>query len=104
MNAESYIMKIKIKKIFFEVISNSKNFNVNFFQRNGQRPRFSQTYRGTRQRGDWTTSNMIYHYWTIELRKKIKKGFREIFKKDQRNKLGRSKFKCEKQVFIWNRN
>ena len=35
-------------------------FNINFFQRNGQRPRFSQTYRGARQRGDWTTSNTIY--------------------------------------------
>ena len=49
MIAVSYIMK-RIKKIFFEVISNSKIFNVIFFQRNGQRPRFSQTYRGTRQR------------------------------------------------------
>ena len=27
----SYIMKRKIKKIFFEVISNSKIFNINFF-------------------------------------------------------------------------
>ena len=51
MIAVSYIMKRKIKKIFFEVISNSKIFNINFFQRNSQRPRFSQTYRGTRQRG-----------------------------------------------------
>ena len=59
MIAVSYIMKRKIKKIFFEVISNSKIFNINFFQRNGQRPRFSQTYRGTRQRGDWTTSNTV---------------------------------------------
>ena len=41
-----YIMKRKIKKIFFEVISNSKISNIDFFQRNGQRPRFSQTYRG----------------------------------------------------------
>ena len=46
MIAVSYIMKRKIKKIFFEVISNSKNFNINFFQRNGHRPRLSQTYRG----------------------------------------------------------
>ena len=50
MIAVSYIMERKIKKIFFEVISNSTIFNINFFQRNGQRPRFSQTYRGTRQR------------------------------------------------------
>ena len=51
MIAVSYIMKRKIKKIFFEVISNSKNFQYNFFQRNCQRSRFSQTYRGTGQRG-----------------------------------------------------
>ena len=50
MIAVSYIMKRKIKKIFFEVISNSKIFNIKFFQRNGQRPRFFQTYRGTGQR------------------------------------------------------
>ena len=50
MIAVSYIMKSKIKKIFFEVISNFKFFNIHFFQRNGQRPRFSQTYRGTEQR------------------------------------------------------
>ena len=31
MIAVSYIMKRKIKKIFFEVISNSKNFNIIFF-------------------------------------------------------------------------
>ena len=46
MIAVSYIMKRKIKKIFFEVISNSKIFQNNFFQQNCQRPRFSQTYRG----------------------------------------------------------
>ena len=40
-----------MKKIFFEVIFNSKIFNINFFQRNDQQPRFSQTYRGTRQGG-----------------------------------------------------
>ena len=31
MIAVSYIMKRKIKKIFFEVISNSKIFNIIFF-------------------------------------------------------------------------
>ena len=46
MIAVSYIMKRKIKKIFFEVIFNSKIFNINFFQQNSQRPRFSKTYRG----------------------------------------------------------
>ena len=61
MIAVSYIMKRKIKKIFFEVISNSKIFNINSFQRNGQRPRFSQTYReGLDKEGDWTTSNTVY--------------------------------------------
>ena len=60
MIAVSYIMKRKIKKIFFEVISNSKIFNINLFQRNGQRPRFSQTYRGLdKGEGDWTTSNTV---------------------------------------------
>ena len=64
MIAVSYIMKRKIKKIFFEVISNSKIFNINFFQRNGQRPRFSQTYRGGLDKGggDWTTSNTVFIY------------------------------------------
>ena len=52
MIAVSYIMKRKIKKIFCEVISNSKIFNINFFQRNGQRPRFSQTYRGRLDKGE----------------------------------------------------
>ena len=33
MIAVSYIMKRKIKKIFFEVISNSKNFNIIFFNK-----------------------------------------------------------------------
>ena len=30
MIAVSYIMKIKIKKIFFEIISNTKIFKINF--------------------------------------------------------------------------
>ena len=51
-----------MKKIFFEVIFNSKIFNINFFQRNGQRPRFS--YRGGLDKGggDWTTSNTVVSY------------------------------------------
>ena len=49
----SYIMKRKIKKIFYEVISNSKIFNIIFFQRNGQRPRFSKkTYEGLDKGGN----------------------------------------------------
>ena len=50
MIAVSYIVKRKIKKIFFEVISNSKIFNIIFFNEIVQRSRFSQTYRGTGQR------------------------------------------------------
>ena len=57
MIAVSYLMKKKIKKIIFELISNTKIFNINFVQRNCQQPRFYQTYRGIRQRGDWTTLN-----------------------------------------------
>ena len=51
MIAVSYIMKRKNKKNIYEVISNSKILNIIFFQRNCQRPRFCQTYRGTGQRG-----------------------------------------------------
>ena len=51
MIAVSYIVKRKIKKIFFEVISNSKILNIIFFQRNCQRPRFFQTYRGGLDKG-----------------------------------------------------
>ena len=48
-----------MKKIFFEVIFNSKIFNINFFQRNGQRPRFSQTYRGGLDKGGGTGQRRI---------------------------------------------
>ena len=68
MIAVSYIMKRKIKKIFFEVISNSKIFNIIFFQRNRQRPRFCQTYRGgglDKGGGDWTTSNTVINTLTF---------------------------------------
>ena len=49
MIAVSYLMKRKIKKIFLEVISKTKFFNIKI-QWNCQRPRFCQTYRGTSQR------------------------------------------------------
>ena len=66
MIAVSYIMKRKIKKIFFEVISNSKIFNINFFQRDGQRPRFSQTYRGGLDNVEYgNTINMINYFNTF---------------------------------------
>ena len=57
--AVSYLIKRKIKKIIFELISNTKIFNINFVQRNCQQPRFYQTYRGIRQRGDWIASNTV---------------------------------------------
>ena len=50
MIAISYLMKIKIKKIYFEVIFNTKIFLNKYFQLNCQRPRFCQAYRGTGQR------------------------------------------------------
>ena len=40
----------KIKKMFFEVISNTKIFNIKFFQLSSQHPRFCQSYRRTGQR------------------------------------------------------
>ena len=51
-------MKRKIKKIFFEVISNSKIFNIIFFQRNCKRPDFPKLTGGL-DKGDWTTSNTV---------------------------------------------
>ena len=84
MIAVSYIMNWKIKKIFYEVISNSKNFNIIFFQRNCQRPRFSQTYRGTRLKEDWTTSNMVIsidkYQNSINLHPIISFGIKSILK------------------------
>ena len=66
MFAVSYLMK-KIKNIFLEVISNTKIFYIIFFsQWSCQRPRFCQTYRGTRQRRDWTTSNTVYQILSVD--------------------------------------
>ena len=42
----SIIPNEKIKKIFLEVISNTKIFNMKFCKWSYQRPRFCQTYRG----------------------------------------------------------
>ena len=52
-------MKRKIKKIFFEVISNSKIFNIIFFNEIVNDQDFAKLTGGTRQRGDWTTSNTV---------------------------------------------
>ena len=69
MIAVSYIMKRKIKKIFLEVISNFKILNIHFFQRNCQRPRFSQTYRGGGLNKGGGLDNVEYGIkWTILVR------------------------------------
>ena len=67
MIAVSYIMKRKIKKIFFELISNSKILNIIFFNEIVNDQDFPKlTGGGTRQRGgldkggDWTASNTVY--------------------------------------------
>ena len=67
MIAVSYIVKRKIKKIFFEVISNSKIFNIIFFSTKLSTTKiFPNLQGGTRQRGgldkggDWTASNTVY--------------------------------------------
>ena len=44
-------MKRKIKKIFFEVISNSKSFNIIFFNEIINDQDFPKLTGGTRQRG-----------------------------------------------------
>ena len=51
MIAVSYIMNKKIKKIFFEVISNSKIFNIIFFNEIVNDQDFTKLTGGTRQRG-----------------------------------------------------
>ena len=80
MIAVSYIMKRKVKKIFFEVISNYKIFNIIFFQWNDQRPRFSQTYRGDQTKGgldsveygisNTNCSNLSIQIWVLPKTKK----------------------------------
>ena len=48
-----HLMKRKIKKIFFDVISNSKNFNIIFFNEIVNDQDFAKLT------GDWTTSNTV---------------------------------------------
>ena len=65
MIAVSYIMKRKMKKICFEVISNSKIFNINFFQRNGQRNDFPKLTggldKGELDNVEYGITKLIYH-------------------------------------------
>ena len=55
-------MKRKIKKIFFKVISNSKIFNIIFFNEIVNDQGIPKLTGETRQRGDWTISNMVCVY------------------------------------------
>ena len=60
MIAVSYIMKRKIKKSFFKVISNSKIFNIIFFNEIINDQDFPKlTGEGLDKGGDWTTSNTV---------------------------------------------
>ena len=60
MIAVSYIMKIKIKKIFFEVIPNSKILNIIFSTKLSTSKIFPNLQGANRQRGgDWTESNTV---------------------------------------------
>ena len=44
-----YLMKRKIKKIFRELISNTKIFNINFFSETANDQDFAKLTEGTRQ-------------------------------------------------------
>ena len=59
-------MKRKIKKIFFEVISNSKIFNIIFFNEMVNDQDFPKlTGGGLDKWGDWTTSNTVFIFKKI---------------------------------------
>ena len=63
MIAVSYIVKRKIKKIFFEVISNSKIFNIIFFSTKLSTTKIFPKLQGgglDKGGGDWTASNTVY--------------------------------------------
>ena len=62
MIAVSYIMKRKIKKIFFEVISNSKNFNIIFFNEIVNDQDFPKLTGGELDKGKGTGQRRIRYY------------------------------------------
>ena len=55
MIAVSYLMKRKIKKVFFEIISNTKNFLYKIFSMKLPTTKILQNFQW-----DWTTSNTVY--------------------------------------------
>ena len=64
MIAVSYIMKRKIKKVFFEVISNSKNFKLNFFYKIVYDQDFPKLTGGL-DKGGGTGQRRIRYSWTM---------------------------------------
>ena len=62
MIAVSYIMKIKLRNFFFEVISNSKSFNIIFFNEMVNDQDFPKLTGGTRQRGGGIGQRRIRYY------------------------------------------
>ena len=64
----SYLMKRKIKKIFYEVISNTKIFNIKFCSMKLPTTKILPNLQGTRQGGDWTTPNMVVSIHEIDAR------------------------------------
>ena len=70
MIAVSYIMKRKIKKIFFEVISNSKIFNIIFFNEIVNDQDFPKLTGGARQRGGGLDNVEYDNYLTSFFHKK----------------------------------
>ena len=69
MIAVSYLMKRKIKKIFLELISDTKIFNIKFLLM-----KLSTTKILPNLQVDWTTSNTVYHFIDSFLLNKLSKS------------------------------
>ena len=67
MIAVSYLMKRKIKKVFFEIISNTKIFYIIFFNEVANDQDFAKLTGGLDKLGDWTTSNTVFNFFDISL-------------------------------------